>query len=133
MLSRAQFATPSSATRVSASRPLSPGASAGSPGRGLPTGLAAAGGLSPPTAGAGRWAQLGFLPPEGSILGARGLLNGAGVPSVALSPPITVEPTGQSEKAEQAWICRMLRPQHEKGMVGEEPGPSGGLLGVTDT
>ena len=80
-----------------------------------------------------RWAQLGFLPPEGSILGARGLLNGAGVPSVALSPPITVEPTGPSEKAEQAWICRMLRPQHEKGMVGEEPGPSGGLLGVTDT
>lgn len=125
MLSRAQFATPNSATRVSANRPLSPGAGAGSPGRGLPTGLAAAGGLSPPT---GRCAQLSFLPPEGSILGARGTSGPGGGTERGAPAPTYSRASGlaQVRRPNKAWICCMLRSQHEKGMVGEEPGPSGG-------
>ena len=100
MLSRAQSATHNSATRVSANCSLSPGASAGSLGRGIPTGLAAAGGLSPQTAVGRIWVScrlraLSWVP--------GGLLDGTGVPTVALPPPLTDEPTGwrpSSEKPE---------------------------------
>ena len=132
MLSRAQSATHNSATRVSANCSLSPGASAGSLGRGLPTGLAAAGGLSPQTAG--RWAHLGFLPPEGSVLGSWGTSGRDGGTDRGTPAPTYRRANGLAplewkarvRRPNRAWMCCVLRPQHEKGMVAEEPGPSGG-------